>query len=538
LAQNSENNTVTPQQLAFYAKCRQDPWFFLQECVFTLDQVDAENPIKAFPTHLQYLHFFTEVFLRKKLIAVPKSRRMTMSWTCIALILWAVMFHKGKLWAFVSKKEEDSAELVARAKFIYDNIPRSKIPEALLPKLEGGKMLKSPPQLHFPEINSKIQGFPMGADQLRQFTFSGIFGDECAFWEVAQKFYASAKPTIDGGGQMVLVSSRAPGFFKKIIFDQIDNPTYNFPESTEATVKHPMEGVDLWTNKKNKFTVFDLHYTANPEKRSAAFREAVKEAMPIREYLMEYEKNWDTFEGMPVFPDFRKDLHISKIKEGPHLGLPLLCGLDFGLTPALVIAQIRGQRLYIFQEYIDQNKGIKQFLEDILPRLTQEFPEWNFRADKDYFWFIDPAGFQKSQVDARTCVQQMTELGLRNITPGPVDWESRRSSVEQFLIHTDRDGAGMNINARECPNLIEAFQGGYRYADATAEIEPLKIRPIKDRFSHVSDATQYLCGGVRRKKLVATPTPSAPHYGFLGKREEQTEGGSDVKDRKFGRTIY
>lgn len=530
-----QNLGISDEQLAFYARCIKDPWFFLSECVFTLDQVDQENPIKPYPKNLDYLRLFSQVFSRKKLIAVPKSRRMTMSWTCIALVLWDVLFHKGKMWAFVSKKEEDSAELVSRAKFIYDHIPKDKIPSALLPKLEAGKMLKSPPQLYFPDINSKIQGFPMGADQLRQFTFSGIFGDECAFWEVAQKFYASAKPTIDGGGSMILVSSRAPGFFKKIIFDQIDNPSYAFPEIAPVDIKHPMEGVEYWENPKNKFTVFDLHYTANPQKRSPEFREGIKASMPIREFLMEYEKNWDTFEGMPVYPDFRKDIHIAKKREEPHLGLPLLAGLDFGLTPACVVAQLRGQSLYVFREHIDMNKGIKQFLQETLPKLVQEFPEWNPTSDKDYLWFIDPAGFQKSQVDARTCVQQMQELGIRNITPGPIDWESRRSAVEQFLLRVDREGYGLSLNAAECPVLIEGFQGGYRYPDSASDIEPSKIRPIKDRFSHIQDALQYLCGGVRRKKLVQIQKIEVPYYGFVN--NEQSQGDQNAKKRKLGQII-
>lgn len=532
----AEQAGISEEHLAFYAKCRKDPWFFLTTCVYTQDQVDSDNPIKPFPVHLDYLKLFTQIFTRRKLIAVPKSRRMTMSWTCIALILWDVIFNRGKMWAFVSMKEEHSAELVSRAKFIFDHIPRTKIPEALLPKLEGGKMLKSPPQLNFPEINSKLQGFPMGADQLRQFTFSGILGDECAFWPEAQKFYSAAKPTIDGGGTMILVSSRAPGFFKKIVFDQIDNPSYAFPEVAPGKLKHPLEGVEVSENPKNKFLIFDLHYTANPEKRGDAFRESVRQSMPVREFLMEYEKNWDTFEGMPVFPDFRKDIHIAKHREEPHLGLPLLCGLDFGLSPALVVGQLRGQRLLVFREFTAMNRGIKQFLEDVMPRLQQEFPEWDIRSQKDYHFFIDPAGFQKSQVDARTCVQQMNELGLRNITPGPIDWESRRTSVEQFLLHVDREGYGLSLNASECPTLIEAFQGGYRYPDSAGEIEPQKIRPIKDRFSHCSDALQYLCGGVRRKRLVKTTTPDAPYYGFIN--NDQTQGDENAKKHGLGRKIY
>ena len=196
---------------------RNDPWEFLTQCVYTQDQVDAKTPIKKFPAHFKYLYVYTRCWQSSLKVAVPKSRRMFMSWANIALYLWDTMFHVGRYNAFVSRKEDAAADLVTRAEFIYDHIPEDVIPRDLLPK-------KSAKHCHlaFPEINSKIQGFPQGADQLRQFTFSGILGDECAFWEDAQKFYAASYPTLEGGGRMTLISSPGPGFFKALVHDKLD----------------------------------------------------------------------------------------------------------------------------------------------------------------------------------------------------------------------------------------------------------------------------------------------------------------------------
>jgi len=140
-----------------------------------------------------------------------------MSWANIALYLWDTMFHVGRYNAFVSRKEESADELVKRAEFIYDNIPESVIPKDLLPRKESKFC-----HLAFPEIESRIQGFPQGADQLRQFTFSGILGDEMAFWSDAQKMYAASIPTLEGGGRFTGVSSPAPGFFKALVFDKLE----------------------------------------------------------------------------------------------------------------------------------------------------------------------------------------------------------------------------------------------------------------------------------------------------------------------------
>jgi hypothetical protein len=67
-----------------------------------------------------------------------------------------------------------------------------------------------------------IQGFPQGADQLRQFTFSGILADEMAFWNDAQEMYSASFPTLEGGGRFTAISSPGAGFFKALVFDQLD----------------------------------------------------------------------------------------------------------------------------------------------------------------------------------------------------------------------------------------------------------------------------------------------------------------------------
>lgn len=199
---------------------REDPWVFLSTCVWTLDQVDKINPIKKFPCEKAYIRAYVRCWQRYHKILVPKSRRMVMSWTNIALYTWDTLWHAGRFNAFVSKKEEDSAELVDRAEFIYDHIPEDIVPRAMLPKKK-----KRFGVLEFPEIKSKIEGFPSGAGQLRQFTFSGILADEMAFWENAQEMYSAAVPTLEGGGRFTGVSSPAPGFFKLLVHDQLDIAT-------------------------------------------------------------------------------------------------------------------------------------------------------------------------------------------------------------------------------------------------------------------------------------------------------------------------
>jgi hypothetical protein len=205
------------QALRTLYKVRQDPWEFLK-VVRTLDPVDQKNPVKKFPIHLDYIKLYVRLWQKEPMILVPKSRRMKMSWTNIALYTWDTVWHKGRHNAFVSKKEDDSDDLVKKAKFILDNLD---LPREFIPKYECTyNHLQILDDLH-----SKIEGFASGADQLRQFTFSGILADELAFWDDAEKMYSSSVPTLEGGGRFTGISSPGPGFYRRLVFDQLDFDT-------------------------------------------------------------------------------------------------------------------------------------------------------------------------------------------------------------------------------------------------------------------------------------------------------------------------
>jgi hypothetical protein len=58
--------------------------------------------------------------------------------------------------------------------------------------------------------------------------------------------------------------------------------------------------------------------------------------------------------------------------------------------------------------------------------------------------------------------------------------------------------------------LVKGFEGGYRFSDKSVDLEPNKLRPIKDIYSHSADATQYLCAGLMEitssiKKSIPSP---------------------------------
>lgn len=199
-----------------------DPWFFLSHCVFTRDQVDIHASVKPAPADRPYLFTLTRLFQREPLLAVLKSRRMWISWWAIAVMLHDAITHQDRDIYFVSKKEPDADELVRRARFIHDSIPRSIWHDQLLPKAKYKEN-----HLEFPSIRSGIHAVASGADQLRQFTASGILMDEMSFWPDCRETYTAAKPTIEGGGRVLIISTPSPKvgteppFFHTLVYDKI-----------------------------------------------------------------------------------------------------------------------------------------------------------------------------------------------------------------------------------------------------------------------------------------------------------------------------
>lgn len=480
-----------------------DPWAFACDVVFTKDAVDQSNPIKRFPSHFDYLKIFTKIWMAEKRIAVPKSRRMFMSWYCVTLHLWDALFHQGRNIAFVSKKEDDANELVQRCIFILNNIKDEDWPKELRPKWEDKYNY-----LSFPQLNSNIQGFPQGADQLRQFTFSRIMADEMAFWDKAKEMYASSMPTLEGGGAITAISSAAPGFFKELVHDELNSDVAVAP-------KHffPMAGVECWRNTKNKFVIFQLHYSANEAKRDPKYRASVRADMPYSSYMQEYEISWETHQGKPVYLDWNKGVHGNKIEEYPDLGTPLFLGVDQGLTPACVVFQPKGQDIVILREYTAENMGSERFKDFVKANLRSDFPNWaNFK--EDFVVGMDPTGFNRRDVDERTYAS-VWQKDFK-VYPGENSFEKRKQSIEDCLIKFHKGRPTFRVNLATNPVLVRGFDGEYHYPDKMFEVEPTKARPLKNFAANAHDALQYgLTVFYRYTKKRRTSVPS-PQYSFSG----------------------
>jgi phage FluMu gp28-like protein len=197
----------------------QDPWKWVKDCCYTMDEAD-EGKTKKFPDK-EYLAYICTVWMQQNILAIPKTRRMMLSWIMLALHLWAALFHPQLAVFIQSKKEKDSAFLMSdeRLMFIYNHLPiEYNWPKII--KKNGGPDGVGYSYIKFSN-STYIMAVGQGADQMRGYTASYVMLDEMAFWEQAEASWGSLKPTIQGGGKVALISSAGPGFFQRICEGEI-----------------------------------------------------------------------------------------------------------------------------------------------------------------------------------------------------------------------------------------------------------------------------------------------------------------------------
>ena len=203
-----------------------------------------------------------------------------------------------------------------------------------------------------------------------------------------------------------------------------------------------------------------------------------------------------TADGKPVFPEYNDRIHVAENEIEPNRGLPIYLGWDFGLTPSCIIGQItsRGQ-LVILEELVAEDMGIRQFAQEIVkPTLMTTYAGMRFISTGD------PAGVHRSQVDERTCYQELLECGIASEPANTNDFIPRRESVAYFLNKLAGGEPGF-ILSPNCRQLRKGFLGGYRYERLKVAGERYRDRPIKDKYSHPHDALQYLCLAARTGRV-------------------------------------
>jgi len=188
--------------------------------------------------------------------------------------------------------------------------------------------------------------------------------------------------------------------------------------------------------------------------------------------------------GKLVYHNFRRALHVAHGDLTWSKG-DLWRGWDnSGNCPACVVIQMpTPNHIQVIREFHTDKMGIVDFTEAVKVSCNMLFP------DAKYIDWEDPAGenqYSKRDGGFTSNAKLMREECGIDVRPSEQNWSARRESVERQLGRID----GILIDP-SCIRLINGFIAGYSYP----EIGKTGIhgdKPIKNRFSHVHDALQYV----------------------------------------------
>lgn len=206
--------------------------------------------------------------------------------------------------------------------------------------------------------------------------------------------------------------------------------------------------------------------------------------------------------GQAVYREFERRVHVDDRASFMRGGPPIVLGVDYGRTPAVVVCQRRPDGgWHVLDEILAVNVGAQQFVARyVLPKLQREYGSTGLVA------WGDPAGEHLTQADERSPALMWRSAGIP-IRPAPVQDPLLRIGAVESALSKLVGGKPYLIVHPRCRTLIMGFEGGYRFATTPAgEIGT----PLKNRYSHVHDALQYAMVGEGEHRIMLRSPGEAP----------------------------
>ncbi len=194
--------------------------------------------------------------------------------------------------------------------------------------------------------------------------------------------------------------------------------------------------------------------------------------------------------GQPVHPDYVDDIHSVDFNADPRL--PIHIGLDWGLTPAAALIQIRADGYPdIIHEVTNERADARELAQQVARLLKREYP--NFEVGRI---IGDPSGTSKSPTDiTESCFGVFQEEGFKQARPCDTnDPVFRRMALSMPLREFGRGGKPMvRVHKRNCPMIRAGLAGKFQYKKLKGRENVYDDSPEKNSYSHIIEALEYIC---------------------------------------------
>ena len=200
-----------------------------------------------------------------------------------------------------------------------------------------------------------------------------------------------------------------------------------------------------------------------------------------------------SFSGRRVFVDYDAPRHRAAKDLVALKNLPILIGVDTEGRPAAVFGQrTESGRWYILDElYSEEHTDVFNFARKLVAK-TAQWKGFSFSG------CADPSGFQRNAIDARNSWAHLLyrHTGIRFL-PAPLGNRlSPRIGAVADVLRRQIEGYEAFQLSPKCLFLHEALSYGYtrREKRLSGELD-VSDEPVKNNYSHIADALQYLMQG-------------------------------------------
>jgi hypothetical protein len=505
-----------------------------QAIIRTVDQREKQNPLKAFPTHLDYVHYLLDVLHNEPKLIIEKASQMFVTTAIMLYFAWKCAFMDG-FKVLLSKHKEDEAETILNEKIriVWASMPewlRRQIPVSSKPKNRCIFRKRI-------GIESQVLGLPenaAAADARGQTYQTGLI-DEAEWQELLRDLITAMLPRC---GQLVIWSTPAKGGDGVSVFrDYLGDDAVTVkahPDLHALRKKWAIPGTQIRRNDTRGFTVMRIEHTADPAKRPKAWWEkAMREYPSETDARRELKIDRSSNVGRPFYPQFIENpkRFIVRAREIP-VGVPIIRGWDFGGDrPACVWSawSSRSKRFWVLRELLGFSIDTYQF-RDLVKYLSGQMSleALNTDANRDAMKMLESLLYEKAYPKTPWFEgpNRFLDFSGHEGLMGPrglVPFAHKKTAVEilalgdihlyaQFTRHSARtdtinglsrirdcddpnhkgcDGHPGFFLDPACPLLIRGLSSGIVYAKATAQ-NPDPNEPAKDAvYSHLHDALGY-----------------------------------------------
>lgn len=200
-----------------------------------------------------------------RLLVWMKARQIGATWLLAAYCVWTAMYRPSSLVILLSQGELEARELLRRCKVVWRMLPRH-LQEDLVEPESGERM-------EFRGMG-RILALPSTEKAGQSFTATLVVMDEADFHQWFETNLAAVKPTIDAGGQLVVVSTAnektIDSPFKRLWRSAPGNGYQPIFYGWDARPGRDKAWYEAVKGQATDQALFEKHYPSSPEQALAA----------------------------------------------------------------------------------------------------------------------------------------------------------------------------------------------------------------------------------------------------------------------------